>query len=690
MELAIENKVATIDDSRLTMMEGDARANLRRVGLAGCFVKWWVISALLLCMGASPALAQDSMEDLLQRSNRSAPQRAAEARELRPPEVTPPQLEVQWGLRRGANNEEALARLLGQFATSARQLGLPNRPEEASVLLLEADALQRAGQEEAARARITQARRIAPALPAVDFTEAALTWQQSFSVLEVVAQIASGYQKSWSFLPARAQLLTQLMVALLVGLLLFGLVLVVVVTLRHLKLVASDLERLLPIGMTRSQLIIIGLFVIAAPGIISASPLVSGLVALVLVGAYLSWSERLAALLLCGVVALLPTLAQLGSAGVNYTGSPAAQLADWGARGCLAPCQEQLAQPAPEGTQPELLHARAFLDATWRLRRGDRAQWGQAGQAYQALLKEQGLEVGMRRAALNNLGVALAAQGEFKPAQARFQEVARLSPGDWRVQMNLSRTLDLSGDEAGSRAALQRAISLGGDEAAARSESERVLAEFFHIEPLPTGGLFQAHLLGSTRSSAPTLSFWQRVGGSLPLETTPSLAGGVAAALMALFLVGRAAGAARACPSCGQPMHPDSEGPHGEVRGVCRTCHQCFHERVASLDYHTRVKHEARVDSFHSQQRWTLRVLNVLLPGVGSSVNGRGAGLWLFLMMALGAALLLTHQWPLRDPWRLSPLWMDGLLSLGALLWLVALAISGAVVWMARGPREEA
>jgi hypothetical protein len=295
----------------------------------------------------------------------------------------------------------------------------------------------------------------------------------------------------------------------------------------------------------------------------------------------------------------------------------------------------------------------------------------------------------MRQATLNNLGVSLAAQDQHEPSIKHLREAARLAPGDWRVQLNLSRALDLSGDEAGGRAALQRDGALGGDAAAERSESERVLADFFHVASLPTGGLFEAHLRGATRSSAPTLSFWRRVGGSLPLETTPSLAGGVAAALMALFLVGRRVGAARACPSCGQPMHPDAEGPSGEVRGVCRTCHQCFHERVASLDYHTRVKHEVTVDAFQTRGRWTLRVLNALLPGVGSSLNGGGAGLWLFLAASLGVALLLTHQWPLRDPWRLTPLWLDGVVLLGVALWLVAFLASAWLVLAAQSPKEE-
>jgi tetratricopeptide (TPR) repeat protein len=615
----------------------------------------WALTLLLICLGgASTALAQDSMEDLLQRSERTAPQRAAEARALRPPETTPPQLDVQWGLRRGADNEEALARLVDQFVTSARQLGLPNRPEEASVLLLEAHELERRGQGAAAQARIDQARRVAPDMPAVDFAQADLLWRQSpQAVVDIGASLVEGYRRSWGFLPARAQVLTQVMVALLVGLLLFGLALVSVVTLRHLRLVASDLERLLPIGVTRGQLIIVGLFVIAAPGILSGSPLVSALVALVLVGAYLSWSERLGALLLCGVVALLPSLAQLGSAGVNYTGSQAAQLADWGARGCLEECQEALAQPVPEGTDPHFVHARSFLDATWRLRRGARPQWTEAGQSYQALLQQPGLSAPMRQATLNNLGVSLAAQDQHEPSIKHLREAARLAPGDWRVQLNLSRALDLSGDEAGGRAALQRAIALGGDAAAERSESERVLADFFHVASLPTGGLFEAHLRGATRRQKDSV------------------------------------GAARACPSCGQPMHPDAEGPSGEVRGVCRTCHQCFHERVASLDYHTRVKHEVTVDAFQTRGRWTLRVLNALLPGVGSSLNGGGAGLWLFLAASLGVALLLTHQWPLRDPWRLTPLWLDGVVLLGVALWLVAFLASAWLVLAAQSPKEE-
>jgi tetratricopeptide (TPR) repeat protein len=650
----------------------------------------WGVWAALACWWSLPAQAQD-LEKLLQRSQRAEAERVAEHRELRSPEVSLTQLEVQWGLRRGADNAEAAERLFGQYQEAALRLGVPNHPLRASALLSEAEELWLQGRVEEARQRLAQARQVAPSLPSVAFARAGLLWEESpLSALQVAGQVWEGYRLSWGFLPSRAQWMAQAPVVLAVALSIFGVALALLALGRHLGLLLADLERALPGGVTRAQLAVGAVFAIIAPGILLGSVLISALVALALMGAYMSWSERLGGLLLCGALAALPLAAQLGGAGVNYPGSEVSRLAAWGVEGCLDDCQRALASPAPEGADPRLVQARQLLDAEWRLRRGDRAQWAEAGARYEALLKDPTLPEPFRVAALNNYGVAQATLGDLTKARESFEAVIARAPARWGYRLNRARALELGDDAAGSQQALQEAIALGGEDAAAASQrADRVVSYYFYIDYLPMEPLFDAHLEEATRASAPTLSFWRRVGGSLPLETTPSLGGGLAAALVVLLLVGRAAGASRRCPSCGEAMHAGGEGPQGEVWGVCRSCHRCFHERSAQVDYQTRVLQETRVERFAARRRWALRVLNALTPGLGTAYQGGAVGLWLFGAAALGGALVWVHQWPVRDPWRLTRLWVDGQRGLGGLLLVGALLVSALLIYLGGRAQEE-
>jgi hypothetical protein len=251
--------------------------------------------------------------------------------------------------------------------------------------------------------------------------------------------------------------------------------------------------------------------------------------------------------------------------------------------------------------------------------------------------------------------------------------------------LNLGRVLELRGDRAGAEKMVQEAIKVGGEEAAQRSQfSDRVLGSFFTVEGMPTEALFEAHMEGATQGAAPTLSFWGRVGGVLPLDTMPLLVGGGGALFVVLSLLGLLAKAAQGCPSCGQPMIPGGEGLQGEVRGRCRTCHLCFEEKVG-IEYHARIKHEERVARFGVARRVVLWAGNVLVPGLGSAWRGAAPGVWLMLVACLGASLLLVRDWPLRDPWRLGPLWNDGHAFCGAALLLTAFVLSLTLAWLTPG-----
>ncbi len=657
-------------------------------------IPWWILGLVLLCITAWTATlsAQDqghSLEDLLKRGRSANPEQIQDLGKVRPPASSAVQLDIQWNLRRGANNEEALKENFEAYHTGALQLGLRNRPEQAAVLLLEAQDLAKEGKNDLAQRRLKQARLLAPDMPMVDFATAGFLWETSpASVLKISDALMQGHQRTWSQLSSRMPLLTNLVVILFGAMSLFVLVLSLLVSARHLDLLAADLGRFLPSGITRPQLVILGALLIITPGILLGSPLLSVLVALCLTGAYMNWHERIGALMLTGAVALLPMAVQMGSAGIGFADSEASQLAHWGTAGCLEECQEALAQPASKDMDPALLRARHFLSATSKLRRGPREGYPSVIKSMEKILAQPDLIRPERYAATLNLGVAQAMTEDHDAARDSFERAAQLRPKHWQPLLNISRVLEIQKDPAGSGAAIQKAIAIGGNEAADASQRpEKETAIYFATANLPIEPLFLAHMEKATQKDAPTISSWKRIGGALPLEATPSLAGGAAALLIVTFLAGKVAGAATRCPSCGQSMHRHHEGPNGEVHGVCRSCHRCFKDNSTTMDYNTRVKHEARVDAWESRKKWQLRVGNALVPGLGSALGGSGFGVWLFLTAATGISLLWIHQWPLRDPWHLTTLWFDGMRALGVIL--LGLAFLGSLLMIGLTPSEE-
>jgi len=624
----------------------------------------------------------DEISDLIQSGK--TPVQEQRDKEIQAPGIGIGELDLQWRLRRGVTQEEALDEKLLRYRVAMRHLSLSNAPKEATVLLSEAGEALKAGDVPKAQKRVAQAREVAPALPAVEFAQADLTFQtEPLALFRGLGQLAAGYGKAWAFLPSRFAWLTNDLVALLVALSAFVGLFAGLVSVRHLSKLAADLARLLPKGVTQTQLVLGACVLIAAPGVLTGSPLVSALVAVVLVAAYLSWSERAAALVVLASVAVLPQLAQLGSAGVQFAGTEVGRLASWGSFGCLQDCEEHVKAATEEKAAGDkrVVWARGFLDASRRLTRGKREEYAQVQKDFEALAL---VEVGPhgQGAALNNQGVAQAMQGDLDGAYKTFQRSAQVFPRSYGPLLNMSRVLELRGDRAGAEKLVQEAIKVGGEAAAQRSQfADRVLGSYFTVEEMPTEPLFEAHMEGATQGAAPTLSFWGRVGGVLPLDTMPLLVGGGGALFVVLSLLGLLAKAAQACPSCGQPMVPGGEGLQGEVRGKCRACHLCFEEKVG-IEYHARIKHEERVLRFGAAKKVVLWAGNALVPGLGSAWRGASAGVWLMLVACLGAALLLVRDWPLRDPWRLGPLWNDGHAFCGAALLGVAFVLSLTQAWL--------
>lgn len=123
------------------------------------------------------------------------------------------------------------------------------------------------------------------------------------------------------------------------------------------------------------------------------------------------------------------------------------------AAGALLPAAPVWAQPAEQMTvSPADMFA--IVDAA-----RDRGDLATAEAALRALSRNR--DAGIRQEARFRLGMMLAANGRHSEAASLFREILDDEPKAQRVRLELARTLDAMGDEAGARRAL-REVQAGG------------------------------------------------------------------------------------------------------------------------------------------------------------------------------------------------------------------------------------
>lgn len=645
----------------------------------------WV--ACVVCGAGHTAYAQGDpldLENMLEKrelGERARP--VVDGPEVRPPEVNDVQLDVQWSLRRESDNDEARERLFERVLDIGQRLGYSNQPYRARALLDEAAALLSSGRVNEARSRIEQARRLAPDLPAVDFTHAALVLQtNAWNVPALVSSVGRAYVQMWRFLPARMVGVTNGLLALWVSLVIFGLSLVVITSGRHLGLLADDLRAMLPEGVARGQVLLFLFLAILMPALLTGSLMVSAVVLTVMVGVYMSWTERLAVSVVLAMLALAPQTMAFGAAGLSFPGTEINDLARWSVTGCHQECLDGIDayESRDKRVEPKIQHTREVLRIDAALRRGPAKEWSKLRKRLEALNSDSTLPLVMSAAVLDRLGVAQALTGDLDEAEKTFSRTARQRPKDYRPLLNLFRVLELKEQDEAAAQVMTKAIKLGGAAAADRSQiNERVVSLWFLMSPVSTEPLFKLHMASAMEADGGEGNiYWRRIGGDLPLGSMPLLAGGALAILWALTLIGRLAGASSHCPRCGQQMNPHMEGLRGQEGEVCRGC--ATHFGGGQMSYQERVEHEAALTRFQSR-RMAVFWLGNLLPGLGSSLVGTSLGLLPVLFVSLSVSLLLTGD-PLPDPWRSAALWTDGRLVIGTSLLLLALAITLTLMWL--------
>ncbi len=617
-------------------MQGDP-SGWRRAGIGA-------LAGLVMLLGASAALGQPQpdldVEKALRRGGKTRVPAAVErsAGAVRPPEAAPIQAEVQWGLWRETEVEDARERHFDSFMRLSRELGQTPRTWHGLAMVQEAAAAMDAGDFPRAEARLSDARQADPHLPAPEFAQVALELRRSpGAVLPAWRALRAGWSKGLRWLPTRYEALAEGVHALVWGLGLVGVALLALAMTRHLRLLAADASRLLPRGATVGQLQLLGLALIAAPGLLTGSPVASLLTGLALLGAYMGWAERGAALLVLAGLAALPTAASLRERALRFPASDVYEVWRASATPCDMACAERVLAAGADkkdeepglGAARRLIHATRLLQTT---REG--AGYTEAAQALEPLAGDATLDARLRAAARNNLAVARVMTGAPAEAGALLRDASGDAPTLWAPRLNLARLHELEGRDADAQTEVQQAILLGGGDAAERSvEAERTVNLWFELmpaSPQALAGIWEQRRFDGEGGAAA----WRGALGGLPLGSMEQVAGGAAAALVLLTLAGIALKAARRCRRCGQEMFERAEGPRAARGEVCQTCATCF--GGGNLTYHERVAHEEIAQRWVTQARWTLRLGNLLTPGLGAALRGSALGLVGVLLVAFG------------------------------------------------------
>ncbi|MBH23044.1 MAG: hypothetical protein CMH57_01025 [Myxococcales bacterium] len=668
-----------------------------------------MIAAVTLSIGlTSPSrvAAQDgdlpALDDMLRDSTRRITRTPSARSGAGDSPITAPsterlQLSVQWGLRRAATEPEAQDRGFDAFYALVRDLGEPNRPLEATILLHEATAYREQGLAQVAQERIDQARRVAPDMPQVEFAQAELRFRESpASLFAWGSDLMRGWTLTWNQPGSRAAAQVNLLaVACAIGCVAL-LAMLLLILIRSLPLMASDLQRFVPRGVHRAQTGAALVLIFLIPLALFGSPLATLALILMWGMAYMSWSERLVALLLWVGLGALPLAAHHVDVGLQWAESDARAAYQTAFVACDADCREAVdaelrgdGEAAPDPAKLKLLDAlRLLARDTAQLREDPMADTAALAERFQALSARGDLPPTLRVVALNNLGVTQAVLGEYDAALKAFAQGQKLEPQDFRSYVNTSRVYDLNKQQDAGAKALQRAVELGGQEAAAAAGVEDTsINRAFYIRSVPGPLFFKAHEATATETATPRRVWGAFAGDLIPLEGSLWVAILGLVALVVIVLAERRLRPARHCRRCDQPTPLGGHNPGGKSPGVCETCHLAFVEN--RLAYRPRVRHEERVAQFESSRVWMLRLGNVAFPGLGSAMLREWFGPLLMVVGSVGIGALLFWGEVLPDPWRLGGvLWFDGHgLLAGALL---VIAVASSLGLIALGIPEDA
>jgi tetratricopeptide (TPR) repeat protein len=273
--------------------------------------------------------------------------------------------EIRTDLVRGAW-QEATGRL-HHLVEIRHDLGLASLPRISALLLHAADDAARNDAVDAADALANAARVLSPLLVAPRMARASYKFEQdALGIGDQIKELRSGFENLYNDLPEAMAFVGNGLTGAIYTLIVLGLFFALGMLGRYWGLLASDLRRIFPRGVTHLQA---GIFLMA----LLCAPLLTGLGVFFTIGLWIVVSsiyqkanERLVSLLLLAGIAALPSATKTIVQTLTYPASPEAVIHRCQTGLCSKPDQARLGKFAATGVLPfqsTLTHARVLTRA---------------------------------------------------------------------------------------------------------------------------------------------------------------------------------------------------------------------------------------------------------------------------------------------------------------------------------------
>ncbi|MCA9542957.1 MAG: hypothetical protein KC613_01165, partial [Myxococcales bacterium] len=558
-----------------------------------------------------------------------------------------------WGRRRGAlerGDGEAVARITEEAAVLRRELGVQRLDAIGYALVREAQGAIAEGKVALASARLDAADGMAPGLPEIAETRAALASAESAFALHRVALFkVDGMRRQLGDFERRMLIYSDgILTALILGAVL-GLLFLLAQLARYGLNLYQDLGQTFPSVMR--------VLLLAALGIAALLPIFYGfgpflLVAPVLVAlwSYQNLSERLVSVAVTLALGVLPWMLRAGDR-LSDAGTGLEQaihslsINPYDAR---AEAKVEAAAAADEGDW----YARAVLGLALK-------RQGRLREAAQLLTDAARTADDDRAAAAiwTNLGNTWFGLGRPQAAQEALEQATRLDRRSAIAWFNLHRLHLRRRQKPEAEAALGKATALDTTRVSEwAADDDAGLNRYVVDAPLPDRFLVGRAFDRLLEPSSFAHRVWRDLAGPLPELAAPAAGGAALLAFAFLFGIRRRMRLSWPCTRCGQRADVPLAQGHPE-QPVCTQCDAIFVRNVPT-DRRSRFEKESQVERFQGLVRWGRRLSAVALPGLGDLVRGRAArGLllagfagWLGLRVLIPRGVLMTPYAPPAEP----------------------------------------
>ena len=542
-------------------------------------------------------------------------------------------IEKLWDARHQAlvgNNLPEAERLLKELLAAKEQAGWPNAFAYGEALVRESEQALTRGNAMRGVDLAQAAVLLAPNLPSTHLALARATWSQGGGLLSAISAYADGYLLTWTEAPFFRARLGAMLTTLCAVIFLAAAAFALMMLYRHLRLMLHDLHHLLPRGATRAQSGFLGVVVLCMPFFFRLGWATILLVWILLLGFYYRSRERVAAILVLALLAVLPVVLPWATSFSVCAGGRSETI--------YLAARDMLARDAVERLEAIVEPKTEELYVL-----GLRAKWnGDLHRAVDLLTRAE--RAGTADPLLFTQLGSLKFQLQDKPAAIGYYNRALgVDPNNVVALFNLSRVYYSLAEQQKAGEAHRKATSIDYErvEGFAR-EAKRFGANYLVPTVVPASLLRVPQQPDSLHARAVEQVWLALSSHCMPRYYFAAAAflGLVIIAMMALLR--RFASPSVTCPRCGTPA---CQRCSPEMPDKAQ-CGQCYHAFVAkeALDPQARIHKEIEVHRYEARSTRIRQALSLLVAGT-SQLSGGSAlkGLGLFAsFMAGGLGVLIT------------------------------------------------